>query len=95
MNNLIQSIKSRLDLIISDLKNNILSYMSSRSYHNYIKVKGIIINDHKITHLSYDNGWQMSDVILTYDKENYGYIRLSDITNVYVLLNIVESINNI
>ena len=93
MNNLIQNTKSRLKLIEDELKNTILSYMYKRRYDNYIEANGLTINNHKITHLSYNDGWQFTDVDLYYDKDNYEYIRLSDITNVYDLMKIIEYLN--
>jgi len=56
MNNLIQNTKSRLKLIEDELKNTILSYMYKRRYDNYIEANGLTINNHKITHLSYNDG---------------------------------------
>ena len=93
MNNLIQNTKSRLKLIEDELKNTILSYMYKRRYDNYIEANGLTINNHKITHLSYNDGQQFTDVDLYYDKDNYEYIRLSDITNVYDLMKIIEYLN--
>jgi len=89
----IESIETRLELIQNELIHLIKNRLKN-SYTEVLEIKqDLIIDNRKITHAYYHEGWKTNDVWLYYDYDNREEILLSSITNIYDLLNIYKIIN--